>query len=344
MKNLLIVCGGQSPEHLISIRSTKSILAVINRSKYTLTIIGISREGHWKLIDENEINEEITIQGLPVSIHLGEEQCFFCEGKLLKKFDVVFPVLHGSNGEDGTIQGVFRLCKIPFVGSDILASAVSLDKDITKKLLRDSKINVVDWVLLRQGDTIPLYSAIQKHLGQVVVVKPANSGSSVGVHRVTNEEEWGYAIEDSLKYDRKVLIEKNIIGREFECAILGNENPQATGVGEIRLVDFYSYKEKYDSSSQAAIIIPAQIDSYYLSRMKDVALKTYKALDCEGMARVDMFLTDAGELFVNEINTIPGFTSISMYPKLWESEGLAYSDLIDRLIELTMEKEVRDKS
>lgn len=338
MKHILVLCGGQSPEHEISVRSAKNILKAMDRSKYRVTLIGISKVGSWRLINEEEMDDEITTQGKAVTIQPGQAACLSSDGKSLDEIDAVFPILHGPNGEDGTIQGLFRLLKLPFVGPDVLGSAVSMDKDVTKRLLRDSGMKVADWLLIQKGETLPSYDVITAKLGSTVFVKPANMGSSVGVHRVASEGEWKHAIADAMKYDRKVLVERGIKGRELECAVLGNESPEATGVGEVQSGDFYSYEEKYTAASHAEVIIPAKIDSKYLPALKETAIKAYKALDCEGMARVDMFLTDTGEIYVNEVNTIPGFTNISMYPKLWEEAGMSYSDLIDKLIDLAIER------
>lgn len=338
MKNLLVLCGGQSPEHTISVRSTKNILNALGRNKYRITLIGISQKGDWRLIEEEEISDEITDQGREVAIVPGKEEPFMVQGRSLGKFDVVFPILHGPNGEDGTIQGLLRLLKIPFVGPGVMSSSVSMDKDVTKRLLKEGGIKVASWRLVQKGDSVPTYSEIKKQLGDVVFVKPANMGSSVGVHRVSSESEWLDGIKDALNYDRKVLVEESIQGRELECAVMGNQSPVASGVGEVRSGNFYSFEEKYASSSHAEIIIPASVDEKHLAELKKTAVKTYKALDCEGMSRVDMFLTDGGEVFVNEVNTIPGFTSISMYPKLWEEEGVDYGTLIDKLIDLAIER------
>jgi D-alanine-D-alanine ligase len=338
MKNILVLCGGQSPEHVISVRSARNILNAMDHSKYNVTLIGISQKGEWRLISQDEMGDEITTQGSPVLIQPGEKECLTSGGKSLGTIDAVFPILHGPNGEDGTIQGLLRLMKLPFVGPDVLGSAVSMDKDVTKRLLRDSGMRVADWILIQKGEQVPSFQEIREKLSDVFFVKPANMGSSVGVHRVTNESEWTQALKDALSYDRKVLVERGIKGRELECAVLGNESPEATGVGEVQSGDFYSYEEKYTSASHAEIVIPAKIDDKHLPKLKETAIKAYKSLDCEGMARVDMFLTEQGEIYVNEVNTIPGFTNISMYPKLWEEAGLIYSDLIDELIELAIER------
>lgn len=340
MKRILVLCGGQSPEHSISIRSCRNILGAIDRAKYSVTLIGISQSGSWRLLEETDLDADVTKQGKEIVIRPGLQDCFWCEGSSLGDFDAVFPVLHGPNGEDGTIQGLLKVLGVPFVGPGVLGSSASMDKDVTKRLLTNAGILVADWSLITRDNVLPSFSQIKDSLGEVVFVKPANMGSSVGVHRVTNDDEWNYAIEDALSYDRKVLVERCIIGRELECAVLGNDHPKASGVGEVDSSNFYSYDEKYASTSEAKITIPALIDPNLLVKLKETALSAYKALDCQGLSRVDMFLTDEGEIYVNEINTIPGFTSISMYPKLWEQEGLGYSKLLDTLIELAIERGV----
>ena len=279
------------------------------------------------------------INGKSVVVRPGHADCLWHRGASLGRFDAAFPVLHGPNGEDGTTQGMLKLLKIPFVGSDVLSSSVCMDKDVTKRLLRDANLKVADWITIRSRNDLT-YEEVRKKLGPIVYVKPANMGSSVGVNRVDNEANWGNTINEAFKYDSKVLVEQSVIGREVECAVLGNKNPKATGVGEVRSAGFYSYDEKYAAGSQAEIIIPAKIDPTHLALLKETAIKAYRTLECQGMSRVDMFLTQEGEVFVNEVNTIPGFTSISMYPKLWEQEGLSYSDLIDQLIELAIERGV----
>jgi len=336
MKRILILCGGQSPEHPVSVRSCKNILKAIDREKYSVTLIGISQKGGWKLLDESALRDEVITKGRSVELRPGCADCLWCQGESLGHFDAVFPILHGPNGEDGTIQGMLRLAGIPFVGSDILSSSVCMDKDITKRLLRAAGIKVADWMILRSFDDF-IYEEVKKKLGSVVYVKPANMGSSVGVNRVNGKDTWKSAINEAFKYDSKVLVEKSVTGRELECAVLGDKAPKATGVGEVLSEGFYSYDEKYAAGSRAKTIIPARIDSKYLLLLKETAIKTHRTLECQGMSRVDMFLTKEGEILVNEVNTIPGFTSISMYPKLWEQEGLGYSDLIDQLIQLAIE-------
>lgn len=338
MKRILVLCGGQSPEHVISVRSCKNVLKAINRIKFEVVVVGITREGRWALLEEKEIPTAIESVGKSVDIKPGKRDCFWSEGKSLGIFDAVFPILHGPNGEDGTIQGLLQLLGIPFVGCGVLSSAVSMDKDTTKRLLKAQGIQVSNWLLLTKTNPVPSFGEVQKELTDVLFVKPSNMGSSVGVHRVTHESEWKAAVKDAFKYDDRVLVEEEVVGRELECAVLGNHNPKASGVGQVRSGNFYSYEEKYEATSVAELMIPASVDQVELETLKDTAIKAYKVLQCAGLARVDMFITKAGEICVNEVNTMPGFTSISMYPKLWEQEGLGYAQLIDKLINLAVEE------
>lgn len=338
MKRLLVLCGGQSPEHLISVRSCKNVLSAIDRSKYEVTLIGINQSGEWRLIKEDEIGDEILTQGEEVQLKPGRKDPIWVGDRSLGAFFSCFPVLHGPNGEDGTIQGLLRMVGIAYVGPGVLGSSLCMDKDSSKRILQNEGIPVAPWKLLRKNDSIPSYEEMARQLGDVVFVKPSNMGSSVGVHRVANAKEWANAIEDAFKYDRKVLVEKSISGRELECAVMGNETPIASGVGEVKSGDFYSYDEKYASNSVAEISIPAEVNDQELAKLRNTAINVYKALECKGMSRIDMFLTSNGEVYLNEVNTIPGFTSISMYPKLWEHEGVGYTELIDRLIAFSVEK------
>ncbi|MEQ9403987.1 MAG: D-alanine--D-alanine ligase family protein [Cyclobacteriaceae bacterium] len=334
-KNLIVICGGVSPEHDISVRSMKNVLGALDRDKYSIQVIGISKEGKWFLIEDEQAEISIT-GGIELSIRPGRNECFFTSKGSLGKTDVIFPLLHGPNGEDGAIQGLLKLLQIPFVGPGILGSAASMDKDITKQLLVHNGIKVADWILLRKGQPIPSYSEIAKRLGDVIFVKPANMGSSVGVSRVSNPASWDKALAEAFMLDKKVLVERLLEGREIECAVMGNETPQASGVGEVVSGEVYSYEEKYADTSTAQVIIPAKVSEDELVKLKETAVTSYRTLECKGLSRVDMFLTKSGEVFVNEINTMPGFTSISMFPKLWAQEGIGYSQLLDRLIELAL--------
>lgn len=336
MQNLILLCGGNSPEHEISLRSTKNILAALNREKYSVQVIGISQKGKWFLLDETVLDERVPNQGIPVSVHPGEPDCFRTKDLSLGSVDVIFPILHGPNGEDGSIQGLLQLLDIPFVGPGVLSSSICMDKEVTKRLLREAGIKVADWVTLKSGNHVPDLAEVTNKLGDVVFVKPANMGSSVGVTRVSSQDEWEVAIKEAFLHDSKVLVEKCLTGRELECAVLGNESPNASGVGEVQSGDVYSYEKKYADSSSANIVIPAKVSDEELEALKTTAINSYKTLECKGLSRVDMFLDQSGNVLVNEVNTMPGFTSISMYPKLWESENLEYKELITELIELAI--------
>jgi D-alanine-D-alanine ligase len=261
----------------------------------------------------------------------------------------VFPILHGPFGEDGTVQGLLKLADIPFVGSGVLGSAVGMDKDVMKRLLRDAGIPIGKFLALRSHQRVPSYREIAEFLGPTLFIKPANMGSSVGIGKVHGEGEYLGALEEAFRYDSKIIIEEFIRGRELECAVLGNEEAKASGIGEvIPRHEFYSYDAKYLDEQGAALVIPAELSGNLTERIRELAVKTFKALCCQGLSRVDFFLRDeppagapaganaAERILVNEINTMPGFTRISMYPKLWEAAGISYTELITRLIELAI--------
>jgi D-alanine-D-alanine ligase len=258
--------------------------------------------------------------------------------------DVVFPILHGPFGEDGTVQGLLKLADIPFVGADVLGSAIGMDKDVMKRLLRDAGIKIGNFFTLKDHEQIPAFASVEVVLGRPFFVKPSNMGSSVGISKVHEEGEYAAALKYAFQYDHKIIIEEYIRGREIECSVLGNEEPIASEAGEvIPSHEFYSYDAKYLDENGAALEIPARLGTQTKKRIKELAIKTFQVLCCEGLARVDFFLKDNDEVFVNEINTIPGFTKISMYPKLWEASGISYSDLITRLIELAVSRFERNR-
>jgi D-alanine-D-alanine ligase len=260
----------------------------------------------------------------------------------LPVLDVAFPILHGPFGEDGTVQGLLKLADIPYVGTGVLGSAVGMDKDVMKRLLRDAGIPIGKFLALRSHEPIPPYGEVTAVLGVPLFVKPANMGSSVGIRKVHNEGEYLPALEEAFRYDTKIVIEEFIKGRELECAVLGNEAPMASVPGEvISRHEFYSYDAKYLDEHGAALIIPADLDEALAARVRELAVKTFTTLCCEGLSRVDFFLREDATpgidaVVVNEINTMPGFTKISMYPKLWEAGGISYTCLISRLIELAI--------
>ena len=351
-----ILFGGQSAEHEVSLQSAKNIIAAIDRAKYDIVLIGIDRDGRWYLQENEDFlraeddPRHITLQvsGREITLAAGnhEKQLIpISEPTDARRVDVVFPVLHGPMGEDGTVQGLLKLAQIPFVGGDVLGSAVGMDKDVMKRLLRDAGLPIGAFITLRRHERARLtFADVRDELGVPVFIKPANMGSSVGVHRAGSEEEFAQALDDAFRYDSKVVIEAFIEGREIECSVLGNEHPSASVPGEvIPSHEFYSYEAKYLDEHGAALRIPADLPEAVVARVQELAVATFQALNCEGMARVDFFLRGDSELIVNEINTIPGFTRISMYPKLWEASGLSYATLIERLITLALERHERDR-
>ena len=306
-----VLFGGKSAEHEVSIKSAGNIIGALDKNKYLITPIKISKNGQFSF-DQ------------------------------MKKFDVIFPVLHGPFGEDGSMQGLLKLAGIPFVGPSILGSAVGMDKDVAKRLFKEAGIPIAKFIVLHIGENMS-FKKISKTLGLPIFVKPANLGSSVGINKVKNEKEWRKALIEAFQYDSKIIIEENITGREIECSVLGNEQPVASIPGEIiPHSEFYSYKSKY-IDNESVCQIPAKISKEKIKEIKNMALKVFRVLNCEGMGRVDFFLKKNGEILVNEINTIPGFTEISMYPKMWEASGLPLSELLDRLIVLAIERLGREE-
>ncbi len=349
MKNIALICGGKSPEHEISVRSAKEVLAAIDRTKFAVTVIGIDRGGSWRLLEETQLDKSIE-PGLGIELAILPGRA---EGQIIQLHnqqaipqpEAVFLILHGPMGEDGTVQGLLRILDLPFIGPDVLGSSVAMDKEFAKRLLKEAGIGVARGLVYEAKDHEDIFfEHVEELLGMPVFVKPANMGSSVGVNKVENAEQLKDAIDDAFLYDRKILIEEMIVGRELECAVMGNEEPQASTVGEVVTDEEYSYEAKYLSQTAAKIVIPAEVSEEELLLLRATAKKAYRALGCEVLSRVDMFLTEDGEVYVNEINTLPGFTSISMYPKLWEAEGLAYPDLIEQLLNLAIDRHKAQKA
>lgn len=355
MKNKIkvaIIFGGKSAEHEVSVLSAKTVFDCINKQKYEPVLIQIDKTGHWRFVDqillENTPAQQIVQKNKKLQncilVPQGNGSVIGANGLLKQKaFDVVFPVLHGTYGEDGSVQGFLKLADIPFVGASVLGSAIGMDKDIMKRLLKETGIAIADFLVFNSYEKTAInFNKIVKKLKLPFFVKPANSGSSVGISKVHNEKEFVIAIDQAFAFDNKIIIEESIIGREIECAVLGNENPQASIPGEIvtnlERHEFYSYQAKYIDEKGVNLIIPAHLNKAIVKQVKDLAIKTFQILNCEGMARVDFFLDNKNQLIVNEINTIPGFTKFSMYPKLWEQSGLSYENLIDKLIQLAIER------
>ncbi len=353
-----LVYGGKSGEHEVSLQSAKSVYEALDKDKYDIHLIGIDKTGRWllgeashyllntsnpKLIALNEANtKEIT----PVQSGTTTGLITIENGGEMGTVDVFFPIMHGTYGEDGSMQGMLELLNTAYVGAGVLGSAIGMDKDVMKRLLTQAGIPVTDYVTVRKGERgREIVKRAVEQFGFPLFVKPANMGSSVGVSKVSNKKELVKAVQTALKYDIKALIEKAVTGREIECSVLGNSNPLASVPGEvIPHHEFYSYEAKYIDENGAGLVIPAHLPADIKTMIQKTAVDAFKVLECSGMARVDFFLTAGGEIFVNEINTIPGFTKISMYPKLWEASGLSYRELLDRLIQLAIErKNEKDK-
>jgi len=346
-----ILFGGKSAEHEVSLQSAKNVVEAIDKEKYELVLIGIDKNGHWYLNDASNFllneNDPKLIKLNRASDHVAlvhrqkEEQLVnLSTHRSVAPVDVVFPVLHGPFGEDGTVQGLLKLADVPFVGASILGSAVGMDKDVTKRLLRDAGIPIAQFVVFQSSSLDKIaFEEVEKHLGLPLFVKPNNLGSSVGISKVMNKNQFEEAIANAMEYDNKILIEEYIEGREIECAVLGNYDPIASVPGEILPQhDFYSYNAKYIDKNGAILKAPAELPEPVVKKVQNLAIKVFKVLCCEGMARVDFFLKDDNDLIVNEINTIPGFTKISMYPRLWELSGIPYPELIERLIQLALDR------
>ncbi len=352
-KHVALIFGGKSPEHEVSVVSARNIYNAVNREFFTVSLIGIAPDGKWYLEQaENHQQKDfkIGVAGEELFILPGytENQIrLLSTGASIGKIDVVFPITHGPNGEDGTLQGLLNQLNLPFVGPDVLGSAVAMDKDICKRLFQQAGIGCAEGVVLHKHlkDEVS-YEQIVQELGDILFVKPANMGSSIGVSKSTDKQSFLAAIEDAFLYDTKILVEKAVVGRELECAVLGNEFSKASTVGEIvMLKGFYDFENKYVNDENAQLFIPAQnLSEEVISKIQKVAIHAYKCLNLEGLTRVDVFLTADDEVIVNEVNTLPGFTAISMYPKLWENTGLDYSDLISKLLQLAIDRDSRKKS
>ena len=353
MKSLsvCILFGGVSPEHEVSLRSAESVLNNIDESKYNVFPVGITKEGKWILYGGKDYSDLPSGRWLThpdnrqaaISPIRGQGLLTF-EGDCVvrQQIDVVFPVLHGENGEDGTIQGLLQLAGIPYVGPHVAASAVAMDKTLTKLVVDQAGITQAAWNLVRRSDMGSrmegTLDALEAKFAYPMFVKPAGTGSSVGVSKATEREDLKKALLEAGKYDDKVLVEEFIRGREIEVAVMGNESPVASVCGEIDSgADFYDYDAKYITDTSVSYI-PARIPQDVAETVRDTAVKVYKAIGCQGLSRVDFFVTwQENRVVFNEINTIPGFTSISMYPKLFGASGVPYSQLIDKLLELALE-------
>lgn len=341
-KKVAILFGGRSVEHGVSVNSARNIYEHINKDRFEPLSIGITKSGQWYLTPG--VTKDIS-QGKALGLILDAQSPGFIiasSGDRIKA-DIIFPVLHGTDGEDGSIQGLIKAMDIPMVGTGVLGSAISMNKIVAKKLLNAAKLPVTKFVSFHFSEKDQIdFGKVSKTLGgPPFMVKSSSLGSSVGVSKVTDEASFHKAVEDSFRYDDSILMEEFIKGREIECAILGNNPPQASLPGEVVInskYDFYTFDAKYVDPEAARIEVPAQLDPKIAEKVRDVCVKAYKALSCEDFARVDLFLTEEGKIYINEINTIPGFTNSSMFPMMWNERGVGFSELISRLLDLAQER------
>ena len=323
-----VLAGGRSSEHDISVASARSVVAALDPHRYETVVVEIDRAGRWEVASGRSELPEASVETLPVVANSAP-------AATLGEVDVVLPILHGPFGEDGTVQGLLELAGVPYVGAGVAASALCMDKDLFKAVLRDRGIPVARNVTLRDGDDAA------HPFEYPVFVKPARLGSSVGISKVHDEKELGPAVDLARLHDDKVLIEELLDGVEVECGVLGNRDPVASAVGEIVAhAEWYDYAAKYDDGGMD-LVVPARISDQATERVRELAVESFVATECEGMARIDFFVTTGGKVIVNELNTIPGFTATSVYAKLFEASGVPYPELLDRLVELALERHDR---
>lgn len=377
-KKIAVIFGGKSGEHEVSISSAISVYNALDKSKYDVALIGIDKSGRWLMPSEARVlahaenprllklNQEketfslvpfesnrqlISVEETHTSSSSSSSTPAPANVQSDSKFDVIIPILHGPHGEDGTVQGLLELSNIPYVGSGVLGSSLGMDKDVSRRLLKADGIPVVPTIVVRKHE----YTKNEEKIIEEAVtkfdfpffVKPANMGSSVGVHKVNSVSEAAQKFANAFSFDNKILIEQAIDARELECSVLGNAEPEASIVGEIiPKHEFYSYEAKYIDENGASLEIPAKnITKEVIEQIRKLSIRAFKVLECSGLARVDFFLDrQSGQIYLNEINTIPGFTKISMYPKLWEASGKPYSQLLDELIELALERHAEKNS
>jgi D-alanine-D-alanine ligase len=358
-RRIVVLFGGRSAEHEISVVSARSVLDALDPERYEPVAIGVTKDGRWHLLEGGPRALGAAGTALPAvkegsgpEVALDQEpgaQALVAADGARTEIDVVFPVMHGPYGEDGSIQGFLELAGVPYVGAGVLGSAIGMDKAVQKVLFRAAGIPVVDHEVVHEREWEEDAEGVEaraEHLGFPIFSKPATLGSSVGVRRVETLDAVRSALEEAFRYGRKAVLERAVEGaREVEVAVLGNDDPVASIAGEIvpRGHDFYDYEAKYLDEHGAELLIPAPLDDDAHAEVRRLAVAAFRAAECAGMARVDFFVRPTGEVLLNEINTIPGFTQISMYPKLWEASGLPYPELIDRLVDLAIERNERER-
>jgi D-alanine-D-alanine ligase len=342
-RNVAVIFGGRSTEHEVSAVSARSVMAALDTSLWKVAPFAISRNGHWLGLAETDsllasgavAFEKASGPPIPDSVLAELASC-----------NVAFPLVHGTYGEDGTLQGLLEILALPYAGAGVAASAIGMDKALMKALFREAGVPVGPFCVLRRWDVErggeDTIRFVEEEAGYPCFVKPANGGSSVGVSKVSSREDLAAAFTAAFSCDDKILVETAVEGREVECSVLGNETPRASIVGEIEPDrEFYDYDSKYAEESTSALYVPARLDDETTACVQDLALRMYDAMGCEGYARVDFFVTAENEVIANEVNTIPGFTSISMFPKLWEASGLGYSQLLTEILELGLRRAER---
>lgn len=340
-KKVAILYGGRSVEHGVSVNSARNIFENIDKNRFEPLLIGITKSGQWFLT--SAVTKDIG-QGKALGLILDAQSPGFIlvsSGDRIKA-DMIFPVLHGTDGEDGSIQGLIKAMDIPMVGTGVLGSSLSMNKIIAKRLLKDAGLPVTSFLSYHFSERENIdFKSVKKTLGVPFMVKSASLGSSVGVSKVKNEAGFAKAVDESFRYDDSILIEEFIEGREIECAILGNDPPEASLPGEIVInskYDFYTFDAKYVDPDAVQINVPAELEPKITAKVRDVCEKAYRTLRCEDFARVDLFLTEQGKIYINEINTIPGFTNSSMFPMMWQERGIGFADLISRLLDLAQQR------
>ncbi len=340
-KTIAVLFGGQSPEHAISLRSAEFILKNIPEDRFEILAIGIEQKtGFWYLQSQWTSPLSLNTEAKQLVSLLPDHRLYHVNTKAISEpLDLVFPILHGPNGEDGTIQGLLQLFRLPFVGAACLGTAIGMDKDVSKRLLREAGLPTPAFKTLHMEQLNSLnLDALIEEFGLPCFVKPANMGSSYGISKVCQREDLKPALELAFRYDRKVLIEEAIIGRELECAVMGNAFPKASLPCEIVLKrEYYDFTAKYEDAGGTEFQVPADIEPALAEELKSLALKAYRCLDCQGLARVDFFLSREGKLYLNELNTLPGFTAMSMYPRMWQACGVEGKELIMQLLDYALE-------
>jgi len=345
-KKVAILYGGRSVEHGVSVNSAKNIFEFIDKELFEPLAIGISKSGQWFLT--KSVDKDIE-QGQALGLILDPDKAGFIilSNSDRIKADIIFPVLHGTDGEDGSIQGLIKALNIPMVGTGVLGSAISMNKIVAKRLLKDAGIPVTKFMAFHYREQSKIkFEAIEKQLGLPFMVKSASLGSSVGVTKVSKKSDFKKALDEAFRYDHEVIIEEFVTGREIECAILGNTPAEASNPGEIVIskeYEFYTFDAKYVDSKAVDIKVPAELSKTDIKKVREVSLQAYLALHCEDFSRVDLFLTKKGKVYVNEINTIPGFTNSSMFPMMWKERGISFKDLITKLTNLAYERHNANK-